>query len=120
MKKLIALILVSLLSMSTNIFASVDGKGSEVVENQRFKAGTTSSTMDGGYWTRGQSGSKVFSQYKHYTKLGRASTTNGEGQYHDGGWKEVNINSTSNLLTWTSKGINYANYDNKDAPPEKG
>ena len=113
MKKFMILTAVSLLTLSVNAHAAVDGKGSEVVANPMLRAGTTSSTMDGGYWTRGQSGTKVYSQYKHYTTEGRASTTNGEGEYHDGGWKAVNVNSTSNVLTWTSKGKNYANFDNR-------
>ena len=93
------------------------GHGSEIITEQVTRK-ITSGNYDGGYWIRGKSDSnKVVSKYKHYTaSKWRASTTNGTGSYHDGGCKTPDKNdnrslSVSEKLTWTSSGVNKANYD---------
>ena len=93
------------------------GHGSEIITEQVTRK-ITSGNYDWGYWIRGKSDSnKVVSKYKHYTaSKWRASTTNGTGSYHDGGWKTPDKNdnrslSVSEKLTWTSIGVNKANYD---------
>ena len=93
------------------------GHGSQIITEQVTRK-ITSGNYDGGYWIRGKSDSnKVVSKYKHYTaSKWRASTTNGTGSYHDGGWKTPDKNdnrslSVSEKLTWTSSGVNKANYD---------
>jgi hypothetical protein len=43
--------------------------------------------VDGGWWTRGQIGNSLVSEYKHYTASGYASCRNGNGSFDDGGWK---------------------------------
>ena len=93
------------------------GHGSEIITEQVTRK-ITSGNYDGGYWIRGKSDSnKVGSKYKHDTaSKWRASTTNGTGSYHDGGWKTPDKNdnrslSVSEKLTWTSSGVNKANYD---------
>lgn len=110
---------------SSAFAAEQNSEKSEVVyENDQLRASNTydntnnissfatSGEMDGGYWIRGKSGSNVLSNYKHYTKQGFASVTNGEGKYKDGGWKPKNVQSVA-TLPWTSKGTNKANYDFK-------
>jgi len=81
--------------------------------HDRITRGVTSGDMDGGYWIRGDkdiNGVKnVYSSYKHYTKQGAASVTNGEGDYVDGGFKPADVMSTANVK-WTSSGTNKANY----------
>lgn len=108
--------------MTSGAFAAEQSSGkSEIVyENDQLKAsktfdesnvkGVTSGPQDGGYWIRGKKDNQVYSSYKHYTKQGRASVTNGEGDYKDGGWKPKDQFSTASL-PWTSKGTNKANYN---------
>ncbi|MDP7978826.1 lactococcin 972 family bacteriocin [Bacillus sp. WLY-B-L8] len=110
--------------MASSTFAAEQSSGkSEIVyENDQLKAsktfdessvkGVTSGAKDGGYWIRGKKGNQVYSSYKHYTKYGRASVVNGEGDYEDGGWKPKNQYSTASL-PWTSAGTNKAYYDYK-------
>lgn len=75
-------------------------------------AGVTSGKADGGYWIRGKRDGNVISEYKHYTKQGRATVTNGKGVYNDGKWQKKDVFSKAKA-TWTSSGTNKANYDNK-------
>ena len=85
--------------------------GSEVI-SAKTQAGLTSGKKDGGYWIRGKDGSMLVSKYKHYKTQGRASVTNGEGDYDDGGWKPVDVYSEASA-DWTSSGTNKAYYDNE-------
>lgn len=63
-----------------------------------------------GYWIYGKRDGNVVSEYKVYVGEGRASVTNGEGYYDDGGW--VGVESWSKAAKpWTSKGTNKAYYD---------
>ncbi|MDE6357491.1 MAG: hypothetical protein K2L15_02760 [Eubacteriales bacterium] len=100
----------------TGVFANTIedyGKGSEIIDGRArgiVGDGITSSEIGAGYWIRGKRGSQLVSEYKHYTGEGRASVTNGEGNYVDGGWKEANVFSKAST-TWTFKGTNRANYD---------
>ncbi len=116
-KVVLPLSLVGMLALcSTSVFAegldiSKYGKGSEIIDG-RTRDGITSGSMDGGYWIRGKRGTKLISEYKHYKTKGRASVTNGIGDYNDGGWKEADTFSKASV-EWTSKGINRAYYDNK-------
>lgn len=63
-----------------------------------------------GYWIYGKRDGNVVSEYKVYVGEGRASVTNGEGYYDDGGWVEVESWSKA-AQPWTSKGTNKAYYD---------
>ena len=63
-----------------------------------------------GYWLHGKRDQKVVSEYKTYIGEGRASVTNGEGVYKDGGWVGVGQWSKASAK-WTSAGTNKANYD---------
>lgn len=83
--------------------------GSEVISS-KAQAGLTSGNKDGGYWIRGKSGSMLVSKYKHYTKEGRASVVNGEGDYNTGNWEAPGSYSYAST-DWTSAGTNKAYYD---------
>lgn len=63
-----------------------------------------------GYWIYGQRDDNVVSEYKVYVGEGRASVTNGEGYYDDGGWVGVEEWSKA-AQPWTKKGVNKAYYD---------
>lgn len=76
----------------------------------------TSGGFGGGYWIRGKkeinSADYVYSSFKHYTQMGRASVTNGNGESRDGYWQAKNVYSTA-AVYWTSKGTNKSYYDSK-------
>ena len=63
-----------------------------------------------GYWIYGKRDGNVVSEYKTYVGEGRASVTNGEGYYDDGGWVGVEEWSKA-AQPWTKKGTNKAYYD---------
>lgn len=90
-----------------------------IVENVEFNKKTNdkdkinrakSSDIDGGFWIRGKRDGEIVSEYKHYTKQGRASVTNGAGYHDDGGWQKPYKWSKASL-DWSFWGTNRANYD---------
>lgn len=104
-------------SNSTKHITENDGGGFEVVlENDGNTRATKSKTIyDGntraGYWIYGNRSGTLVSEMKGYEPYeGRASVTNGVGDYEDGGWQPPNHWSKASL-TWTFSGTNKANYD---------
>ena len=110
-----ALVVAMIATMSVSAFAATEVEklypgGSEIVTGTT-KTGMTSGPMDGGYWIRGKRDGKVVSEYKHYTGQGHASTVNGAGYYHSGGWQPTDVFSKSNVLDWTFWGTNKVYYN---------
>ncbi|MFP7253678.1 hypothetical protein CHH91_03350 [Virgibacillus sp. 7505] len=77
-----------------------------------FTINAESGAISGGYWIRGKRDGRVVSEFKHYTKEGRASVTNGAGYHDDGGWKAQDVWSKADL-DWSFWGTNKAYYDYK-------
>ncbi|MGL4953539.1 MAG: lactococcin 972 family bacteriocin [Culicoidibacterales bacterium] len=70
----------------------------------------TSGNVDGGYWIRGKRENSVISEYKHYSKQGKASVVNGMGYTSEGDWKSANIYSKASQ-SWSFLGTNKSYYD---------
>lgn len=118
----IGLIGLSLIGGSTSFAATseVSFKGTEIIGESDFLKSTyvedqklaryEDGAMDGGWWTRGKNGNRLISEYKHYTKQGRASCRNGNGTFSDGGWNPVGYWSKSSV-GYTVLGGNNVYYD---------
>ncbi|MCT4583807.1 MAG: hypothetical protein N4A54_02685 [Peptostreptococcaceae bacterium] len=104
------------------------GNGYAIVENQElntdnlntFRSATKSKYIKDSrgnkilYWIYGEKSGKVTSKAKAYKGYyGRASVTNGEGEYDDGDWKKAGKWSEASA-PWTKAGTNKANYDYKE------
>lgn len=135
MKKIVSLGLAMLIGCSTCItaFAANDnvvtyktenGGGGYVIvteddiippEGVALRAPSSEYVYDGntkaGYWVHGNRSGTLVSEMKSYDPYeGRASVTNGAGDYEDGGWQPADTWSKASL-TWSFWGTNKANYD---------
>ena len=74
----------------------------------------TDGPMDGGWWYRGTTTTRLISKYKHYTTDGHSSVRTSCGNYYSDGWKSPDVWSDTDVAKgFCPTGDNSAYYDNK-------
>jgi hypothetical protein len=121
---LAAVVVAAVSAMSFGVSATVNdntnGSGSVDVPARATRAAESEYVYDSngeqaGYWIHGHVDSNVVSKFKAYgNRDGRASVTNGNGKFVDGGWRPSGTLSEAST-TWSSAGTNKANYDYRAA-----